>query len=584
MADEYITSDITGTYTVGYADDVYLLPGVTFYEIGTAFEINQTADIVIGGTVFGGTIFEQTATSKGYFGISVLESGIVHGEMKVLESSATNPIAGLYFSNDGSVTANWEIIDVYTDWFYFTNTGTMTARQSSVLTAVSLDANDDARVVNTGTMTANYSEVMRFDDYDNVYINNTGTIQSREAIRAYDIGTINIHNSGTITGYLSFYSTNQDVNVNNSGLMDGSGFAALGMYVEGDVHVINSGTIVGLYTTEVTDSLTVFNTGTITRVGLADTAFSLNESAIYVGGADAVLHNSGLISGDVTGGDVIGFGYAEGTLTMYNGGTVQGSVNGMNQGDFYRANGAGVVTGGVFGQEGDDTLIGGSDSDLLDGGDENDLLRGQAGNDEMIGGNGADTLDGGDGNDTLTGGSGLDRLVGGNGDDNMDGGADFDRLYGGNGADTLNGGTGNDSLWGGNDDDLLMGGDGDDRLFGGVGVNEFDGGLGRDIYYAQAGEDILIFRDAAESATGAARDVVYGYDVGQDQIDLAAVAPGVLTYLGTSAFSGTANEVRIIEYTSGSTVVQVDVNADGASDMELMVYRVQGLTEDDFVL
>lgn len=58
------------------------------------------------------------------------------------------------------------------------------------------------------------------------------------------------------------------------------------------------------------------------------------------------------------------------------------------------------------GQEGNDTIIGGSG---------NDLIRGEAGNDRLEGRNGNDTLEGSGGDDYLSGGFGVDLLYGGSG-------------------------------------------------------------------------------------------------------------------------------------------------------------------------
>jgi hypothetical protein len=52
------------------------------------------------------------------------------------------------------------------------------------------------------------------------------------------------------------------------------------------------------------------------------------------------------------------------------------------------------------GLAGNDTLIGGFLTDLLDGGDGHDVLTGSGGADTLIGGPGLDFLDGGEGNDT----------------------------------------------------------------------------------------------------------------------------------------------------------------------------------------
>ena len=73
-------------------------------------------------------------------------------------------------------------------------------------------------------------------------------------------------------------------------------------------------------------------------------------------------------------------------------------------------------------------LFGEAGNDLLIGGDRNDLLDGGAGNDRLVGLGG---------NDTLKGGRGHDRLLGGEGDDLLDGGSGFDRLIGGLGTDRI---------------------------------------------------------------------------------------------------------------------------------------------------
>ncbi len=72
----------------------------------------------------------------------------------------------------------------------------------------------------------------------------------------------------------------------------------------------------------------------------------------------------------------------------------------------------------LFGQEGADTLFGGSGNDVLneDARDTpvalhgDDYLDGEDGNDELIGGGGDDTLFGGDGDDYLRGYGGDDQL------------------------------------------------------------------------------------------------------------------------------------------------------------------------------
>jgi len=150
----------------------------------------------------------------------------------------------------------------------------------------------------------------------------------------------------------------------------------------------------------------------------------------------------------------------------------------------------------VSGAEGDDTITGGSASDVLDGGD------------------GADTLTGGQGDDVLDGGSGIDRMVGGAGDDSFVVADDGDLVVevARGGLDrvtasiaytlpefvedlTLAGlaiqGTGNaldNTIEGTTNTNVLTGLAGDDTLYGGGGGDVLNGNEGSDGYIYFAGE------------------------------------------------------------------------------------------------
>lgn len=112
----------------------------------------------------------------------------------------------------------------------------------------------------------------------------------------------------------------------------------------------------------------------------------------------------------------------------------------------------------LYGEGGDDMLVGGSGNDLLLGGEGSDRLDGSRGNDFLVGGNGNDYIKGQDGDDQLLGGSGHDVLCGGAGNDLVLGGDGNDWLYGGDGLDMLIGGLGDDMLPDGTDSDLTHGG------------------------------------------------------------------------------------------------------------------------------
>lgn len=143
-------------------------------------------------------------------------------------------------------------------------------------------------------------------------------------------------------------------------------------------------------------------------------------------------------------------------------------------------------------RDGNDTITGNAEANILGGmgGDDviygeggNDSLYGWEGNDTLYGGAGADYLEGNDGADLLFGGAGNDTLYGGIGDDTLYGGFREDLIYGGAGNDVLYGDEGLDILFGGGGDDTLYGGNDQDTLYGGAGADYMDGGEGSDVYF-----------------------------------------------------------------------------------------------------
>jgi Ca2+-binding RTX toxin-like protein len=192
--------------------------------------------------------------------------------------------------------------------------------------------------------------------------------------------------------------------------------------------------------------------------------------------------------------------------------------------------------------DGNDTVIGGGDSDYLWGGADHDLVRGGFGDDALYGGSGSDRLFGDAGDDDLDGGSGRDVLSGGAGNDVLeadgynDSGTDRDRIDAGTGhdlvrigiGDVANGQAGSDRLeayfaesslnetfvlrqaaqsfgngarvsgfesleyTGGSGRDAITGGRLADNLGGGGGNDRLNGGAGNDVLYGDTGNDLLI--------------------------------------------------------------------------------------------
>ncbi|CUH76664.1 hypothetical protein [Tropicibacter naphthalenivorans] len=570
MATEFITTAISGPYNVDDGDEILMSAGALLTSTDDGFKTTAgtTASFLIAGEVL--TYDDGIQLFNGSYEITIAAQGSLHANGDGIYTGGALDRIGVL--NAGEILSNATAVDIRSTQTRFENSGTIAGQEDYAMyfrNNSSVTGPAELHLINSGTISSGSTtrDAVRTYEVDNVRVLNSGTVLASEDAFSFVSGdVVAMSNSGDIQAGIEATS-NSDFRLTNTGDIQSAHSYALELS-QGTGFVANEGTMAGILVNS-GSSFAFRNSGTLTSVTIDALSSYALTSAIY---------NSGTIAGDVVLGN-----FTASDLVV-NLGTILGSVEMGEGADRYQGNGAGVATGGVHGAAGSDTLVGGDLADALYGGANNDRLVGQGGNDLLDGSVGVDSLYGGNGNDTLNGGGGEDVLFGGNGDDEMLGGADTDRLSGNNGADILNGEDGNDSLFGGNDDDTLNGGADDDRLFGGSGVNTFIGGTGRDVMYAQSGEDIFLFYDANESATGTARDVVYGYDLGQDQIDLAAVAPGVLSYMGTSAFSGTAREVRLIEYASGSTVVQVDVDADGSADMELMIYRVQGLSEDDFIL
>ena len=186
-------------------------------------------------------------------------------------------------------------------------------------------------------------------------------------------------------------------------------------------------------------------------------------------------------------------------------------------------------------------ITGNSGNNILKGFDSSDNIYANDGNDYIYGGNGNDNLYGGNGNDTLIGGNGLDNMYGGLGNDiyqvthiNDDvieeasqgtdliqtsvtytASANVENLtltgsysingIGNNLANTITGNSGNNQLTGGNGNDTLLDNNGNDILYGGVGNDQVRGDSGNDIFQLNS---------------GAGRDLIIDYTVGEDRIEL----------------------------------------------------------------
>ena len=220
-------------------------------------------------------------------------------------------------------------------------------------------------------------------------------------------------------------------------------------------------------------------------------------------------------------------------------------------------------TTALFGLDGDDLLIGGSNidvvfgqlgNDTIEGGLGDDILFGQDGDDSIRGFAGNDDLYGGLGNDNLFGDDDFDEIFGEGGDDHLEGGRGNDDLRGGLGTDFLHGDDGDDHLFGEDGDDLIRGGLGDDRLNGGLGSNVLDGDDGIDFEeHGFSGDlDVRQFATLTDPLSSMTGLVVYELDSdGDAEVELKA-----------QIFNATPGTYSIV--VGGVTVGQVVVDVSGS--------------------
>jgi Ca2+-binding RTX toxin-like protein len=154
----------------------------------------------------------------------------------------------------------------------------------------------------------------------------------------FDQGSqLSLNNQGTIVGFAGL-SLGELAIINNQagGMIEGTGGNAIQTFSDARVSLTNRGTIAG--------------------------GIDLNGDT---GNVNDAVTNKGEITGDV----FLGVGN-----------------------DKFKAKGGGT-SGDVFGEDGNDTLIGGKKGDTLDGGADSDLLRGGKGKDKLFGGTDSDTFD-----------------------------------------------------------------------------------------------------------------------------------------------------------------------------------------------
>lgn len=213
----------------------------------------------------------------------------------------------------------------------------------------------------------------------------------------------------------------------------------------------------------------------------------------------------------IFGGDdselIIGLG---GDDTLHGGGSADEIYGGDGNDDMFGDDGHDIL----FGEDGNDYILAGSGNDHVEGGAGNDVVILDSGHDYALGGDGNDAIYGGAHNDVIDTGNGNDVARGGTQHDRLFGDAGQDRLFGDQGIDRLYGESGGDKLYGGADRDYLFGGDGNDKIYGQSGNDKIDGGRGFDKLYGGSG------RDEFNMGHRMGTDQVYGFNVHQDKLNV----------------------------------------------------------------
>ena len=175
------------------------------------------------------------------------------------------------------------------------------------------------------------------------------------------------------------------------------------------------------------------------------------------------------------------------------------------------------------------------------------------------------------------------------GQDRLNGSPDADYMFGAAGHDSLFGNLGNDTLLGDVGNDLLYGGTGNDMLMGGVGADTINGGNGKDRLYggSDTARDEFVFATATESANSTARDAIYNFTRGIDDISLLLIDANT-ALSGNQAFGwgGKTAGTNDLWFTlsGGNATVYADVNGDARADFSVILVGVSSLASVDFLL
>ena len=132
--------------------------------------------------------------------------------------------------------------------------------------------------------------------------------------------------------------------------------------------------------------------------------------------------------------------------------------------------------------------------------------------------------------------------------------------------------------------DVIAGNDAANRISGGGGADRIRGAGGFDVVRGDGGADIFVFQALADSRMSSVRsdgkkiapDILADFVSGEDKIDVSAIdaiaatgADDAFTFIGASAFSGSAGELRS-EVRGGVAHLFLDVDGDRVGDLQIV--------------
>ena len=121
----------------------------------------------------------------------------------------------------------------------------------------------------------------------------------------------------------------------------------------------------------------------------------------------------------------------------------------------------------------------------------------------------------------------------------------------------------------------IDGRDGNDTIIGSSGADRILGGNGKDHLTGGGANDMFDFNTIGQSKIGIA-DVIMDFVRGSDRIDLSTIDASTalagnqaFPFIGETAFTGVAGQLRIDTSQTGKTVIYADTNGNKVADFQI---------------